>query len=35
MTVFNAIEVKNKCVEWIRDFFEENGKGCGNTGYAP
>ena len=28
MAVFNAIEVKNKCVEWIRDFFEENGKGC-------
>ena len=28
LTEFNAIEVKNKCVEWIRDFFEENGKGC-------
>lgn len=28
MADFNAIEVKNKCVEWIRDFFEENGKGC-------
>ena len=28
MAVFNAIEVKNKCVEWIRDFFEESGKGC-------
>lgn len=26
--VFNAIEVKNRCVNWIRDFFEENGKGC-------
>lgn len=28
LTEFNAIEVKNKCVEWIRDFFEENGKDC-------
>ena len=28
MAGFNAIEVKNKCVEWIRDFFEESGKGC-------
>ena len=28
LTEFNAIEVKNKCVEWIRDFFEESGKGC-------
>ena len=28
LTEFNVIEVKNKCVEWIRDFFEENGKGC-------
>ena len=28
LTEFNAIEVKNKCVKWIRDFFEENGKGC-------
>ncbi len=26
--MFNAIEVKNSCVEWIRNFFEENGKGC-------
>ena len=25
---FNAIEVKNNCVEWIRDWFERNGKGC-------
>jgi NAD+ synthetase len=28
MKGFNAIEVKNKCVDWIRDFFEQNGKGC-------
>ena len=28
MNNFNAVEVKNKCVEWIRNFFEENGKGC-------
>lgn len=27
MNNFNAVEVKNKCVEWIRNFFEENGKG--------
>lgn len=26
--MFNALETKNKCVEWIRNFFEENGKGC-------
>ena len=26
--MFNAAEMKNKCVEWIRSFFEENGKGC-------
>lgn len=26
--MFNALEVKNGCVQWIRDFFEENGKGC-------
>ena len=25
---FNAEEVKDRCVEWIREFFEENGKGC-------
>ena len=24
----NADKVKNECVEWIRDFFEKNGKGC-------
>lgn len=28
LTEFNAIEVKDRCVKWIRDFFEENGKGC-------
>lgn len=28
MIEFNAQEVKNKCVEWIREWFEENGKGC-------
>lgn len=28
MNDFNAIDVKNKCVDWIRNFFEENGKGC-------
>ena len=26
--MFNAKKVKNECVQWIRDFFEENGKGC-------
>ena len=26
--MFDAKEVKTACVEWIRDFFEENGKGC-------
>lgn len=26
--MFNALEVKNKCVQWIRDWFEENGKDC-------
>ncbi|MBO4468693.1 MAG: NAD(+) synthase, partial [Clostridia bacterium] len=25
---FNAKKTKNECVRWIRDFFEENGKGC-------
>lgn len=28
MNKFNAVEVKNECVEWIRDFFKENGEGC-------
>ena len=26
--MFNAEQVKNECVEWIRDFFRENGKDC-------
>ena len=26
--MFNAEKVKNECVQWIRDFFEENGKDC-------
>ncbi len=26
--MFNAQKIKNECVEWIRDFFEKNGKGC-------
>lgn len=26
--MFNAEKVKNECVEWIRDFFEKNGKEC-------
>jgi len=26
--MFDAEKVKNECVEWIRTFFEENGKGC-------
>ncbi|MBQ1992451.1 MAG: NAD(+) synthase [Clostridia bacterium] len=25
---FNAEKAKNDCVQWIRDFFEKNGKGC-------
>lgn len=25
---FDAEKIKNECVEWIRDFFEKNGKGC-------
>lgn len=28
MNSFNAVEVKDKCVEWIRDFFHKNGKDC-------
>lgn len=28
MEEFNAKEVKDRCVQWIRDWFEENGKGC-------
>lgn len=26
--MFNAEKVKNDCVEWIREFFRENGDGC-------
>lgn len=26
--MFDAVNVKNQCVEWIREFFEQNGKGC-------
>lgn len=26
--MFDAEKVKNECVEWIRDFFEKNGKDC-------
>ena len=26
--MFNAEKVKNDCVAWIREFFENNGKGC-------
>ena len=26
--MFNAQKVKDECVLWIRNFFEENGKGC-------
>ena len=26
--MFDAMKVKNDCVEWIRAFFEKNGKGC-------
>ena len=26
--MFDAKKVKDECVRWIRDFFEENGKGC-------
>jgi len=26
--MFDAKKVKDSCVEWIREFFEENGKGC-------
>lgn len=28
MKAFDAEEVKDRCVAWIREFFEENGKGC-------
>ena len=26
--MFDAVKVKNECVEWIRDFFKNNGDGC-------
>ncbi len=26
--MFDALRIKNECVEWIRDFFEKNGPGC-------
>ena len=26
--MFDALKVKNECVEWIREFFEHNGPGC-------
>ena len=26
--MFDALKIKDQCVQWIRDFFEENGKGC-------
>lgn len=26
--MFDAIKTKDECVQWIKDFFEENGKGC-------
>ena len=28
MYQFDALKVKNECVEWIKDFFEQNGKDC-------
>ena len=28
MKMFDALKVKNECVNWIRDFFDKNGKGC-------
>ena len=26
--MFQALKIKNECVEWIKKFFEENGPGC-------
>ena len=26
--MFDAVKVKDQCVQWIRDWFEENGPGC-------
>lgn len=28
MYQFDAVHAANQCVQWIRDWFEENGKGC-------
>ena len=28
MYQFNAADATKACIEWIRAFFEENGKGC-------
>ena len=26
--MFDAVKIKNECVNWIKDFFEQNGKDC-------
>lgn len=26
--MFDAVKIKNECVQWIRNFFEQNGPGC-------
>ncbi len=26
--MFDALKIKNECVEWIKKFFDENGRGC-------
>lgn len=26
--MFDALTIKNECVQWVRDFFEQNGKDC-------
>lgn len=26
--MFDAVKVKNDCIEWIKNWFEHNGKGC-------
>ena len=26
--MFDAVKIKNQCIAWIRDFFEQNGPGC-------
>ena len=28
MYSFNAAEMKDRCVQWIREWFEKNGAGC-------